>query len=188
MLDIPIAPTTLSTFSISFYSEQQENDTWISQAVKNFSKLIDSRIKYTRGLKELPQIWISGKSEKPDDLSIKKTEEVLKVFRDFIVDSYSVYGVDNKRDSKPSSFKVDNTFKVSGLIPIPKIVMAPIPSGGIEIELYKNPNDSIYISIPNNDQIATIEKQTNGFFEDVDIPSSNVSGVLIDEYKALSWK
>ena len=187
MFNTYISPSTFSILPTD-YSEQKNENKWFSQKVNNFSKLIESRIEYTKGLKNLPAVWISGKSEKPDDFSIKKTQEILRAFQNFIVDSYHIYEnkKEKEKDSKPTVFDIsDNIFRVP--IQIPKLVMAPIPSGGIEIELYKNPNDSFFISIPNKNQLASIEKQVNGFFEDVSISSNNIAGVLIDEYRALSW-
>lgn len=164
---------------------------WYTQEAKNFSDLIDRRLEYTDSLKDLPDIWISGNSVKPDTNAIEQTKNVLKSVRDFIVQNYSLYNqydnfsFDVKR-TETSNFPVIPIEFFSTPLPIPKLVMSPIPTGGINMEFHIPNNNCIYITIPNKNKKVTIEKQSDNYFSDVDLDSLDTPGALIDEYSTLS--
>ena len=162
---------------------------WYIQEVKNFSDLIDRRLEYTDSLEKLPDVWISGKSIKPDMNSIEQTKNVLKSVRDFVVQNYSLYNNDSPfgiKKIETSDFPVFSPNFFATPVPIPKLVMAPIPTGGINMEFHMPNENCIYVTIPNNNEKATIEKQSDNYFSDVDLDSLDIPGALIDEYSTLS--
>ena len=108
---------------ISFFEKIKTKNNWAIVEKQNFTRLLMNRVKYLDSLSNLSNNWISGKSEIPSQDSLSVGKRFLSDLTQLIL---------NKKN-----------------IPIPKIIMGPIPSGGICFELHINENNAMYVSIFN---------------------------------------
>lgn len=97
-----------------------------------FNKMIDSRLIYLDGLSALEANWINGVSESPNI-------EVINFSKKFLENLRSIF---NEMDTYP------------------KIVMGPIPRGGLSFEIYLRTRTMLYISLY-NDREVEFEFSTN---------------------------
>lgn len=109
----------------------------------NFQELIKKRIEYIDSLKDIPDDWISGKSKKPSSEVIR----ISKILLDTLFDTIS-----NNINSQ-----------------IPKLLLGPIPSGGISINIIFDSQNKISVSFFNED-VCEIDYVKSGKYicEDID--------------------
>jgi uncharacterized phage-associated protein len=109
-----------------------------SAAKMAFVKLIDSRKDYLDNLPNIGDAWISGKAVAPN----QKACQVAKAF---------LHGMTR------------HMFSIAAKPRFPKLVMGPIPSGGVSLELVAN--NSLYLHF-HNDERVEVEIERNGEFKD----------------------
>jgi len=147
--------------SLSIFNFQQSSDEILEQnrhlRKQLFSNFIASREQYLDDLKEIGDDWISGSSKQPSDESI----EISKKFLNEIGSWYAYSGYE------------DYVY--------PKIIMGPIPSGGISMKIELFPNLNAYFSIFGDN--INYEVEQNGFFTEFEANSDNISYQLLTLYK-----
>jgi hypothetical protein len=119
-----------SAFYASEEREAKESN-WYDVELTGFSQLVAVRKEYLDTLPTLNENWISGNSVLPSQAVIEETKKLLDAFN-----SYLIW-------KKRQGAQID----------IPKLVMGPIPSGGIGVEFHKNGENALYINIHNNSAV-----------------------------------
>ncbi|MFQ1931017.1 Panacea domain-containing protein [Aeromonas veronii] len=104
-----------------------------------FSSLISARIEYLSELPSLGEDWISGRAFPP-------SEEICKVCAKYLC------------------YFEKNLFSRHAIPNIPKVVMGPIPSGGVGIEFHSE-NKNVYVSFYNDRQVDVSIEQNDNFTE-----------------------
>jgi|GEM_PF-4649559 len=141
----------LGLSNASLFSESPSDSlaNFKSKYFKNIKALIESRKTYVQNLSKLGRNWISGESFPPNDKSIKTGLEILGHIEQWYI-------------SKLTELNTS----------IPSIVMGPIPSGGLSIEVSPRSEVRLYINIYNNETIE-MELDNFGMFEDVEANIDN---------------
>ena len=132
--------------------------------IRTFCNTIEKRNNYLDKLKNLSDGWISGTSKVPSESSINLSKSLLLTFRNWLLAS----------------------FRASKITNVPKIVMGPIPTGGLTIEFHSNENNALFVSIYNGGQ-TEIEIKKDDYFRSVWIPQFNqLDSRVIDNYDSIS--
>ena len=142
---------------ISFFEKIKTEDNWAIVEKQNFARLLMNREKYLDSLSSLNKNWINGKSEIPSQAS-------LSVGKRFLLDLTRL--IFNKRN-----------------LPIPKIIIGPIPSGGICFELHINENNAMYVSIFNEGTIDIDLKYYDYYYS---ITESMDANKIIYQYRLIN--
>ncbi|MEO6903531.1 MAG: hypothetical protein ABI315_10275 [Bacteroidia bacterium] len=124
-----------------------------------FSDFINTRINYLESLRGLGDNWISGQSKQPSVEAIELSKSLLKKLRNWI-------------SGENCAFTVP-----------PKVIMGPIPSGGISIELNFTENLSFSINIFDNSCIE-LEKQEDGFYSETKVDEETILDEIISRSNA----
>lgn len=111
----------------------------LSPQTDEFLKLIEKRKEYLEGLNNLEDNWSSGRSIKPSNNSLSLAKKTLNVIGDFY---------QKKNDC------------------IPRLIIGPIPSGGVTIELHGTNKNHIEIEIKNNGSLNLEYSKADFYFED----------------------
>jgi hypothetical protein len=125
-----------------FSNETNDNGSWLKNEnskendmnkymLTAFSKLVDNRKNYLKQLLNLPENWISGESNIPNQYSIDAGQKILTGFLKYL---------------RLKLMREEYVF-------IPKLIIGPIPSGGIGIELHRDSEIALYFTIINNKNI-----------------------------------
>ena len=130
--------------------------TWYDVELAGFNQLIAVRKEYLDMLPSLDENWISGNSFLPSREVINKSKKLLDEFKDYL---------DRKKRQRTQ-------------IDIPKLVMGPIPTGGIGIEFHVNSENALYISIHNNNTFE-IELKSFDFYSTIE-PADPNRGIIAD--------
>lgn len=127
-----------------YFKEFDSQEEYIKAAkVKvEFSQLLTQRKAYLSSLDQIGDNWISGGAVAP-------TKEICTACKQFLHDFER------------------NLFSRYAAPKIPKLIMGPIPTGGVGIELYLS-DINLYVHFHNNKQIE-ISIETNGEFMEYDI-------------------
>lgn len=104
-----------------------------------FNQIIDTRKIYIHGLKNLDEDWISGGGAKPDEENIEFSSNLLEEIRIKYI------------------AELVNFFKM------PKLIMGPIPSGGLSFEFRMSNESSIYINVYNKKKVELCKKINDTF-------------------------
>lgn len=136
----PIELTLIEEYFKNFDDYEQYIE--IAKEKVEFSKLLTNRIQYLSSLHEVGSDWISGRSVAP-------TEDICVACSQFI------------KTFERSLFSTHATPK------IPKILMGPIPTGGVGIELYLE-NKNLYLHFHNNEMVE-VSIESNEKFDEYDI-------------------
>lgn len=107
-----------------------------------FHNLLVSRAAYLEGLPLIGDNWISGEAKAPTQEVCSYAKVLLERFEQFLITN----------SSNPE---------------YPKLVLGPIPSGGVGIELTTN-LDGLYIQLY-NDQKIEVDLEKNGYFTSKEI-------------------
>ncbi len=128
--------------------------------IETFNRLIEKRIEYLNNLENLNDDWITGKSIAPNKYVLKLGKHLLLDVSKFI-----------------SEYKY---------LPIPKLLIGPIPTGGISIEFIVSENKKILINIYNN-KTYELEYEKDGFYQEViPLDDSSLSNQLVNTYLSLA--
>jgi hypothetical protein len=142
-----------SVFSLAELDNRSENAGLM--AWDQFDLLISARTEYLDGLRLLPSGWISGGGVRPDEFSIQAAKEFLTTIRRRLL--------------------------LEGRSRTPNLVMGPIPSGGITIELHDSPQDGMYLNLYNGGAVD-FEVKKNDHFIDIEVSREFVIGKAVDTY------
>jgi hypothetical protein len=129
----------------------------------SFYQLVVSRKGYLDTLPSLGENWISGNSTPPSRAVIEKSKMLLDAFNSYLV------------QKKQQGTQID----------VPKLVMGPIPAGGIGVEFHANSENALYVSIFNNETVE-IELKHFDFYSTIE-PIDPKRGVIAG-YELLSGK
>ena len=149
----------------NFDTDNFKNDTRLDSYVEfsaiqaGFSKVISSRMEYIDGLQDLDPDWISGGGEVPSPSALR----MAKAFLAFIL------------------HKTQTEF----LTVVPKLVLGPMPIGGIEIEMHAEEDSAIYIAF-NNDNSVEINAKFRGYYSTIKPPSSGISNEIFAYYESIT--
>lgn len=154
--------------STSFFDQLEENDvirecTFLNystldskrKAIQSFNSFVNTRKVYLDSLNGLKN-WISGASEAPSEESIEESKYILDSFKNWL------------------SVKLE--------YPIPKVVMGPVPSGGITLELRPNKHNAMFITVLNDSDIE-IEVMRDDYFFSVDKSVLEAKPYLLETYE-----
>lgn len=121
-----------------------------------FHELINSRLDYLEKLKHIGDDWVSGGSVQPPLEAINFAKGFLKNIRTFVAS-------DNCKVNTP-----------------PRIIMSPIPKGGVSIELYFNNELNFLVNIFQNS--ITLEKEECGYYSEFNVDVNNTFDKIVSEY------
>lgn len=139
----------------AFYTDyENEKKTWYDIELAGFNQLVAVRKEYLVMLPDLGENWISGNSSLPSHEVIEKSKNLLDAFNNYLVRK-------NKQEIQ---------------INIPKLVMGPIPTGGIGVEFHVNSENALYISIHNNNTVE-IELKYYDFYSTIE-PADTNRGII----------
>jgi uncharacterized phage-associated protein len=123
-----------------------------------FHELIISRLKYLRDLPQIGNSWISGQAAAPTE----RTSEVAVGF---------LSGLERQLFSNHAK-------------PIyPKLIMGPIPTGGISLEFVSD--NSTYLNF-HNSELVEVEFEKDGNFEEYEIPLGQFEENFAEVYGKMS--
>jgi len=149
------------------YSFNTRVDYFNSEPVKylhlqQFNTLIENRLTYVDSLKELPEDWISGHSTIPNEKVITKGKNFLRKFKERMPYLYLDFR-------------------------IPKILMGPIPDGGISFTFIVDEDNKLFFRILNEEIIEVdIEHQGEYTLKEFNNLDINITDILIDELVKLN--
>jgi hypothetical protein len=124
-----------------------------------FRQLISSRRDYLSRLIELGDNWISGEAKAPGRSAIEMSQAFL---------SYVQQHVTVKR------------------VPVlPRLVLGPLPSGGVIVELHTDDDSAIYVTFYND---ATVEVDTKyrGHFASARLIETDVNNEVLSRYESIA--
>ncbi len=154
-----LGTSVISNFgNVNYQSSNQVGD-WNTSALQNFASLVASRCNYLKGLVDLESDWVSGGSAIPSLSAIYLSQALLLYIRTKVI----------RRE----------------LSVIPKVIMGPIPSGGITVELHADDDNAINVTIPNDDQVE-VEVQYAGYYFDVNLSENELIGTVTSQYASIS--
>lgn len=124
-----------------------------------FRRLILSRIQYVDGLRDLGDDWISGGAKAPSESAIQMARALL------------VYVM----------FRTQTEL----LSVLPRLVLGPLPGGGVEVELHAEEDSAIYVAF-NNDSSVEIDTKLRGYFSKVETPISGQGNEIFARYESIT--
>jgi hypothetical protein len=154
-----IAGNMFSPGVSAFYTIEEseaEKSTWYDIELDGFNQLVAVRKEYLDMLPSLSENWISGNSSLPSREVIEKSKNLLDEFNNYLV------------WKKRQRTQID----------VPKLVMGPIPTGGIGIEFHVNSKNALYISIHNNNTVE-IELKSFDFYSAIE-PTGPIRRIIAD--------
>ncbi len=154
----PDAPDISSFGAVNYHSHALSDD-WKETGLQSFADLVSSRFSYLGGLRNLERDWVSGGAVKPSSSAIGLSQDLL------------LY-IGKKVTSE--EFKL-----------IPKIVMGPIPSGGVIVELHADDSNAINVTINNDDRVE-LEVQCGGYYYEFILSGNELNGTVTSQYASIS--
>ena len=153
----PDTPDVSFFGAVNYHSGR--SDDWKETGLQSFAYLVSSRFSYLRGLQNLERDWVSGGAVKPSSSAIGLSQELLLYVGKKVI---------------------SEEFKL-----IPRIVMGPIPSGGVIIELHADDDNAINVTISNDDRVE-IEVQYGGCYYELNLPGNELNGTVTSQYASIS--
>ena len=148
-----LTDTMLKNYFINFPTIR-DYEVYSEEKLKYIS-LISDRKSYLNGLIDLGEDWISSESYPPNETSIFIASFILSKSSQMI----------NKYVKK-----------------IPKLVIGPIPSGGIGIEFISALNNKFFVNIYNNNYIE-IDIENNEYFTEYELNNTEIKEKFEELYK-----
>jgi hypothetical protein len=128
----------------------EEKPRWYDIELARFDQLVAIRKEYLDMLPSLNKNWISGNSSLPSRAVIEKSKKLLDDFNRYLV------------QRKQQRAQID----------VPKLVMGPIPVGGMGIEFHINSENVLYVSIFNDSRVE-IELKYFDFYATIELTEPN---------------
>lgn len=124
-----------------FFSSFESHEAYLETAKAKlaFSELVSTRTKYLNELPSLGENWISGGALPPSEEICDACVKYLNYFE-------------------------KNLFSRNAIPNIPKVVMGPIPSGGVGVEFHSE-NKNVYVSFYNDKQVDVSIEENDNFIE-----------------------
>ena len=151
--------TVVSNFDEGNILTLGKSPTWQKTGLRHFASLVSNRFSYLGGLQNLEPDWVSGGAVKPSSSAIFLSKALLASIRKKVI-------------SEEVSI-------------IPRIVMGPVPSGGIIVELHADEDNAINVTITNEDHVE-LEVLYDGCYFDVNISGSELIGMVTAQYASIS--
>lgn len=126
---------------------------------EGFSALVGARSQYLLSLSGLRHGWISGKGETPSQGAIALSMALLEYIQRVAL-------------SRVWPF-------------IPRLVMGPLLSGGISVELHARDDSAIFVNINNNAKVE-IEVKYRGYYSTVGINAIAMGSKVLSRYDAIA--
>ena len=159
---MPIAGNTFFPVVSNFYPvDEDEKKTWYDVELASFNQLVAVRKEYLVMLPSLDKNWISGKSSLPSQEVIEKSKNLLDDFNSYLV------------RKKKQEIQIN----------IPRLVIGPIPTGGIGVEFHVNTENALYISIHNDSKVEIELKYYDSYFT---IEPTDPNRRIIADYELLT--
>ncbi len=149
----------ISAFGAVNYGSCARSDDWKEIGIQSFASLVSKRCSYLEGLRNLESDWVSGGAVNPSSSAILRSQELLLYI-------------------KRKIFSEE-------LCLIPRIVMGPIPSGGILVELHADDDNSIHVTISNDDRVE-LEVQYGGYYYEFNLSANELNGTVTSQYASIS--
>lgn len=128
---------------------------------RDFLHLVKSRCEYLDSLKSLRSDWISGSSSAPAIEAVDFSKRILIDFSTWL-------------DARTN-------------LPIPKLIMGPIPTGGIGIEFIVEDKFKLYLNVFNNLSVElTVENTPTERYTEIDTINNSVEYLIKQAYKYFS--
>lgn len=163
--DLPVTPFETSFLSspISCIPDKKVSSvvatqSWIDERVQSFCNILATRMGYLSSLKSIGNDWISGNAEAPSEQVIEVSKKILT--------SFMQYASTKK-----------NTL-------LPKVVMGPMPIGGICIELHVDEMNAMYISLRNTEK-TEIDIKYNDYYFSIESKTLDVSKKIVEKYESI---
>jgi hypothetical protein len=128
--------------------------------IVQFGQLVDARKTYLSNLPNLRKDWSSFDSEAPSTKAADISADILEALKNFLTANYSY--------------------------PIPKLILGPMPIGGIIIEIHANETSAIYFTVPNDAAKVEVDVKKDDFFIDFEVTPNNVQALLVSEIDSIS--
>lgn len=151
--------SVFSDFGSVNYPCSSRSGDWKETGIRNFATFVSNRFSYLAGLQNLGANWVSGGGVKPSASAIFLSQALLSYIRKKVI-------------SEEVSL-------------IPRIVMGPIPSGGILLELHADDDNAINVTISNDDRVE-LEVQYRGCYFEVNLPENEMIGTVTSQYASIS--
>ena len=149
----------ISFFGAVNYHSRRRSDDWKETGLQSFASLVSSRFRYLGGLQNLERDWVSGGAVKPSSSAIGLSQELLLyIGKKVISEEFNL---------------------------IPRIVMGPIPSGGVIIELHADDDNAINVTITNDNRVE-LEVQYGGYYFEVNLSQNELIGTVTSQYASIS--
>jgi hypothetical protein len=149
----------ISSFGAVNYLSRGRSDDWKETGLRNFASLVSNRFRYLEGLQNLESDWVSGGAVKPSSSAIFLSQALLVSISKWVIsEEVSV---------------------------IPRIVMGPIPSGGIIVELHADDDNAINVTITNNGRVD-LEVLYGGSYFEVNLSRNELIGMVPSQYASIS--
>ena len=149
----------ISVFGSVNYPSRGQSGDWKETGLQNFASLVSNRFNYLEGLRDLEPDWVSGGAVKPSSSAIILSQALLLYIRKKVV-------------SEELSL-------------IPRIIMGPIPSGGMIVELHADDDNAINVTIANDDRVE-LEVQYGGRYFEVNLSENELIGTVTSQYASIS--
>ena len=149
----------ISVFGSVNYPSRGRSGDWKETGIQNFASLVSNRFSYLGGLQNLESDWISGGAVKPSSSAIFLSQALL-------------VSISKKVISEEVSL-------------IPRIVMGPIPSGGIIVELHADDDNAINVTIMNDDRVD-LEVLYGGYYFEINLSGNELIGMVTSQYASIS--
>ncbi len=129
--------------------------------ILQYSQLVSERIDYLSGLQRLKKDWVSGFSETPSESTINASKALLLSFRNYVQHRKALR--------------------------LPKLVLGPIPSGGVSLEFHIDESNALFVSIRNG-KVPEIEVKYADYYFTFEIETKKLPARLMDQYEAITEK
>ena len=166
--------------SIALWRTEPKNIPVFVQQTKKvlhqFDGVLADRLSYLDKLPSIGDDWISGPSVAPSEEAVKISKSVLSLVRTELSRVSNMYAPKLIMGPIPTGelSRVSNMYA-------PKLIMGPIPTGGVSLELRKDEDNAIYVSISNDAEVE-LDIQYNGHFTSIEIDAEKLPAWVADKY------
>ena len=145
--------------SIALWRTEEKNVPVVVQQIKralyHFDSVLADRLSYLDKLPSIGDDWISGPSVAPSEGAVRISKRILTLVRTKLSQVSNMYA--------------------------PKLIMGPIPTGGVSLEFRDDEDNAIYVSISNDAEVE-LDIQYNGYFTSIEIDAEKLPAWVADKY------
>lgn len=147
-----------SSFSPSNMASMPTSEIEIRE-LEQFANVLDRRISYLDSLQTLEQNWISGGADTPSAKVIMISKSLL-----YFIKNQAIY---------------------RSIRQAPRVVLGPLPSGGICIEMHSTSDNAIYVTLHNSESVE-LDVKYRGYYFSLDTDPSSIESKIISRYEAIT--